>query len=175
MRKKDETLEQTILDIAKETVGKAGPAAITIRSIAAKAGIASGTVYNYFSGKDEILLELTEDYWHSALTEMQGEIHAGTFRGQLEEIYAFLSQKIRQSAGLLLESLSDVEDAGRKSVNDMQKTVKAALVQRLEQDTAIRPGIWNDMFTKEQYADFVMMHMRILLQMQTADPSFFLK
>jgi len=48
-------------------------------SLAGKAGVAAGTVYNYFSNKDEILLALTEEYWRQALLEMKTEITAVSF------------------------------------------------------------------------------------------------
>lgn len=63
MRRKDDTLRDTLLDCARNIADTDGIEAINIRSIAGKAGVAAGTVYNYFSSKDEILLALTEEYW----------------------------------------------------------------------------------------------------------------
>ena len=48
MRKRDETMQRTILSIARELIDESGPDSINIRIIAEKAGIATGTVYNYF-------------------------------------------------------------------------------------------------------------------------------
>ena len=61
MRRKDDTLRDTLLEYARELADSEGLEAVNIRSIAGKAGVAAGTVYNYFAGKDEILLALTED------------------------------------------------------------------------------------------------------------------
>ena len=70
MRKKNDMLRGTLLDIARRVADTQGIDAVNIRSIAQEAGVASGTVYNYFSSKDEILLALTEVYWQQALLEM---------------------------------------------------------------------------------------------------------
>lgn len=175
MRKKDETLQSIILDLAREMAETTGPDSINIRAIAKKAGIATGTVYNYFPSKDDILLALTREYWEHALTEMRETIRSGTFYDQLEEIYTFLSKQIRQSAGMLMGSLRNVETIGREQMQSMQQVLRAEIIQRMEQDAAIREEVWDDTFTKEQYATFVIRNMTFLLQMKIKDISFFLE
>ena len=84
MRKKDETLRDTLLSLARSIADTDGIDAVNIRTIAQRAGIATGTMYNYFSNKDEILLALTEEYWMQALVEMKTAITADSFCQQLE-------------------------------------------------------------------------------------------
>ncbi len=71
MRKKDDTLRDTLLALARKIADEDGLDAINIRFLAKKAGVATGTVYNYFTNKDEILLALTEEYWRQALLEVK--------------------------------------------------------------------------------------------------------
>lgn len=89
VRKKDDSLRGALIDYARELAEKEGPEAVNIRSLAGKAGIATGTVYNYFSCKDEILLALTEEYWRKTLADMRAAVTAPSFCGQLEEIFTF--------------------------------------------------------------------------------------
>ena len=77
MRKKDDALRDSLLALCRETAEREGLEAINIRSIAKRAGVAAGTVYNYFSGKDDILLALTEEYWREALAEMDRAVLSG--------------------------------------------------------------------------------------------------
>ncbi|MCI9311568.1 MAG: helix-turn-helix transcriptional regulator [Lawsonibacter sp.] len=49
MRKKNDALGGRLLEAARSIADADGIDAINIRSIAARAGVASGTVYNYFS------------------------------------------------------------------------------------------------------------------------------
>ena len=74
MRRKDDTMRDTLLNSARDIADTEGIDAVNIRSIAKRAGIASGTVYNYFLSKDEILLALTEEYWKQTLLEMKTKI-----------------------------------------------------------------------------------------------------
>ena len=48
MRRKDDTMRDTLLNSARDIADTEGIDAVNIRSIAKRAGIASGTVYNYF-------------------------------------------------------------------------------------------------------------------------------
>ena len=80
MRRKDETLRDTLLQCAREMVESDGIGAVNIRALAQKAGVATGTVYNYFSNKDEILLALTEEYWQLTLEEMKTAVTADSWK-----------------------------------------------------------------------------------------------
>lgn len=174
MRRKDDTLRDTLLDCARDLADTEGVDAINIRTLAGKAGVATGTVYNYFSGKDEILLALTEAFWKHTLMEMRTQITAGSFCGQLEEIYGFLRARIDQSAGKLMNSLGNAEAAGQERMASMQEALKAALILRMEQDPDVRRDIWDEIFTKEAFARFIMMNMTMLLKTGASDIRFFL-
>lgn len=173
MRRKDDTLRDTLLDFARNVADTEGIEAVNIRSIARKAGIASGTVYNYFSNKDEILLALTEEYWKQTLLELKTKITADSFCGQLQEIFSFLKERIDQSAGKFMNSLGNVEIAGQARMTSMQTELEAALIQRMEQDAEIRRDIWDETFTKEQFARFIMMNIVMLLKARAPDITFF--
>jgi AcrR family transcriptional regulator len=54
-------LRQTILDAAAEVMGEKGFAGTSIRAVAARAGVATGTVYLYFPDKRGLLLVLAEE------------------------------------------------------------------------------------------------------------------
>lgn len=174
MRRKDDSLRDTLLSLARNVADTEGIEAVNIRSIAKKAGIASGTVYNYFSNKDEILLALTEEYWKQTLLEMESKITADSFCGQLQEIFSFLKGRIDQSAGKLMNSLGNAETAGQVSMMSMQTELEAALIQRMEHDAEIRRDIWDETFTKEQFARFIMMNMMMLLKARVPDITFFI-
>ncbi|MCC8026322.1 MAG: TetR/AcrR family transcriptional regulator [Clostridium sp.] len=173
MRRKDDRLRGALLDSARKIADVEGIEAVNIRSIARSAGVATGTVYNYFANKDEILLSLTEEYWRQALHEMKKQITSGSFCGQLEEMFAFLREGIDGSAGKLMNSLGKAETAGQESMAHMQQTLELSLVRRLESDGKVRRDIWNEVFTKEEFAHFIMMNMMWLLRTGAADIRFF--
>lgn len=174
MRKKDDTLRDTLLDLSRQIADAEGIDAVNIRAIAKRAGVATGTVYNYFSNKDEILLALTEEYWRQTLAEMRNAVTSDSFCGQLQEIFYFLKIRIDQSAGKLMNSLGNVETAGQASMASMQSALETSFVYRMEQDSEIRKDVWNETFTKEQFARFIMMNLMMLLKTKAPDIDFFI-
>lgn len=173
MRKKDDTLRNTLLRSAKNIADTEGIEAVNIRSIARKAGIASGTVYNYFSNKEEILLALTEEYWNQALLDMKRNITADSFCGQLQDIFFFLREQIDQSAGKLMNSLGNMETAGQLRMLSAQTELETILIRCMERDADIRGDIWDELFTKKQFAHFIMMNLMMLLKTRASDITFF--
>ena len=165
MRKKDETLRDTLLSFAREIVSTQGPDALNIRTLSKRVGVASGTVYNYFASKDEILLVLTEEYWQQTLLDMRGEIYADRFTDQISEIYFFLKRRVGESAGVLMNSLSNVESAGRERMQSMQGVLRSAIIEQMRTDAEIKQSIWDDKLTQERFADFIIMNMMLLLRM----------
>lgn len=168
MRRKDETLRETLLEFAHKITDEYGANALNIRALATRAGVSSGTVYNYFSGKDEILLALTEEYWAKALAEMRGAIGPGSFTTQLFEIYVFLKAKIGKSAGMLMDSLQNVEAMGRERMQSMQQILLMDIMERMQKDKKIRADIWDEALSAEQFAAFIVAHMMALLRMNAS-------
>lgn len=175
MRRKDDTLRGTLLDCARGIADSEGIGSINIRSIARRAGVATGTVYNYFSGKDELLLALTEEYWRQTLSDIRTSITADSFCGQLEEIFYLLRERIDDSAGKLMGSLGNSEEAGLQRMAAMHTALEKALIQRMEHDERIRQDIWNETFTKEGLARFIMMNLTTLLKTRAPDIHFLLE
>lgn len=172
MRRKDDALHGVLLELARQMADAEGIDAVNIRSLAKAAGVATGTVYNYFAGKDDILLALTEAYWRQTLADMRAVITADSFCGQLEQIYAFLRLRIDRSAGRLMNSLGTASVEGRERMTAMQSTLVTALIQRMDRDPSIPRDIWTDPITQEKFARFIMMNMVMLLRTGAEDMSF---
>lgn len=164
MRKKDDSLRGALLDSARTIADTEGIEAVNMRSIAQRAGVATGTVYNYFSSKEDILLALTEEYWRKTLHEMRTAVTAASFCGQLEEIFFFLKERIDSSGSSLMNSLGEVKKAGQERMDSMQAVLAETLVRRMEQDPSVRDDIWNETFTMEQYSRFIVANMVMLLR-----------
>lgn len=175
MRHKDDNLRSTLLSIARQITDTEGIAAVNIRLIARRAGVATGTVYNYFSNKDEILLALTEEYWKDTLPVMWESITSESFCGQLEEIFLFLQDRIQNSAGLLMQSLENVENAGHERMAIMQRVMEKEMIRRMELDHQIRADLWDTDFTMEKYSRFIMMNIMMLLRADLTDINFFMQ
>lgn len=67
MAKMIENLRQTILEHAKKLLYNGNYKDFSMRNIASLCGIATGTIYNYFPTKKDLLRELMTQYWKEYL------------------------------------------------------------------------------------------------------------
>ena len=174
MRKKDQECRQALLAAARKIECAEGVDAISIRRLATEAHIATGTVYNYFENKQDVLLELTEEYWKNALIEMRTYVTAARFSDQIRQVIAFLSAKMNDCAAILMRSLHEDEESGRVRMAAMQQSLQQELINRLERDESVRSDVWNNRFTKEAFAVFVLSNLLTLLQKKDGDAELFL-
>ncbi|HHY64332.1 MAG TPA: TetR/AcrR family transcriptional regulator [Clostridiaceae bacterium] len=74
MPKLIENVKKRILEAAKNELLESEYSGFTIRSVAARCGIAVGTVYNYFPTKDTLAASVMLDDWNKALSAMRQSI-----------------------------------------------------------------------------------------------------
>lgn len=169
MRKKDDTLQDTLLELARAVAETQGPDAINIRTIAKQAGVATGTVYNYFANKDDLLLALTEDCWKRALAELETAIPPGRFPARLAAVFTFLQKQLDAPGGRLMNHLGGAETAGMARMADAQRRLADILLRMLEEDREISPGVWDRVVTPENLVRLLMLNLMALLR--TREPS----
>ena len=73
-----ENLRERILDTAREALVADGWRALSMRALAQRVGVAPGTLYNYFSDKEEIVATLALADWQDALARMDAVAAAAT-------------------------------------------------------------------------------------------------
>ncbi len=73
--------EANILRAAKTTFAEKGYAGLRMSGVARRAGVAEGTVYSYFSSKDDLIRALVGEYWAELTCDARAAIkgHNGTF------------------------------------------------------------------------------------------------
>jgi TetR/AcrR family fatty acid metabolism transcriptional regulator len=72
MRKKEGDKQTAILDAAVQVFQREGFAGAQVAAVAVEAGIATGSVYLYFKGKDAILDGVFERFWCKVLERIEG-------------------------------------------------------------------------------------------------------
>lgn len=77
---------QRILDASQKLMGERGFSNVTIADIAQEAGVAAGTLYHYFNGKDAVLSYIERGKFQEA----KAEVDAQEFPTVAEKIRAFV-------------------------------------------------------------------------------------
>lgn len=100
MPKRIENLQETILQQAKQLMLENGYPMLTMREVAARCGIAVGTLYNYFPSKEALAGGMMLEDWHGILTEMKAACTAAAEPSQaLTALYEGVSRFSRQYSG----------------------------------------------------------------------------
>lgn len=81
---------QEILCAAKALAAQNGVAGMNVRAVAAKCGIAVGTVYNHYPDKGTLIAAVVEDFWRGAFSTIDRDALAAL--PPVEAIEAFYSQ-----------------------------------------------------------------------------------
>jgi AcrR family transcriptional regulator len=104
-----EARRNQILDAAAEVFAEKGFHRTTTKDIAGKAGIAEGTIYNYFDSKDDLLIGMM-----SRLTELETlgdeltEALQGDVRDFFVEMFRHRVESLERSQGILRAVLPEV-------------------------------------------------------------------
>lgn len=72
MPKKIINLESRLVEEARKQIEEVGYSAMTIRSVAKACGVGVGTVYNYFSTKDDLLASYLLSDWNQCIAVING-------------------------------------------------------------------------------------------------------
>lgn len=142
-------VRRRLLDAAAEVLAERGPAGLTVRAIAARAGVSVGLLYNYFADRDDLLVALTLDrFGQQAEAGRQLNDQAGTGSVQ-DNLVAFGSGMVSAStlelARLVLarpdlaDRVSQALDTGAPGLDVIEQTLAGYL--RAEQRLGrVHPG-----------------------------------
>jgi AcrR family transcriptional regulator len=96
-----ENLEARLIDEAEKQITKNGYGAMTMRSVAKGCGIGVGTVYNYFSCKEELVAKFLLKDWNEALADFDAiSENSQTVRPVARHIYDCLTAFARRHAAI---------------------------------------------------------------------------
>jgi len=141
--------EQAILDAACAIAAEGSMAAVQIASVAARAGIAAGTVYRYFPSKTDLVAELVAAVAGRELDAMHaaGDAAPGPLSALAAAIATFASRALharRLAWAVIAEPVDAQVDALRLDYRqslaaELETRIKAAIAARLlpEQDARV--------------------------------------
>lgn len=86
-------VKEDILAVTRQMIKENGYSELNIRNIASRCGVATGTVYNYYSSKDEIITEILLTEWKLMLRRIDQNSKTSTspLIERLETIYKELN------------------------------------------------------------------------------------
>ena len=108
-----ENLENLLMEEAERQIRKNGYRAVTIRSVAAEAGVGVGTVYNYFPSKDALLASFMLTDWQKCMDRISRSAdHADTPEPVIRTMHEQLCRFTQQHEGIICDEGASTSFAG---------------------------------------------------------------
>ena len=170
------TSREQLLAAAGEIAAGRGLAGLSIRALAARCGVAVGSIYNYFPTKADLVAALVEDFWRrtahrTASTPLPGE----AFPDYVGRLYGDLRASVEQFRAGWAAQLSALEpealEQGRALERRCFVQMKRGLSSALEQSGA--PAWGGPAAEAGPFVDFVFRNLLALLREGEPDCAYF--
>ena len=161
-------MKEAIFEAATSVLGEHGVAGMTMERVAAAAGLAKGSLYNYFQGKED-LLQFLRDRICQPLFQAIDEI-AGNGLSPPEKLCSILrefSDHLAQHCGVIAMLLR--EDGGRRLVESSRQSGRQRVLAPVAAifDQGVKQGYFRPLDATES-ACMVLACMNELFEMQLA-------
>lgn len=111
MPKNLENIKEDIIRVTRKLLVEEGYEKLNVRTIATKCGIATGTFYNYFNSKQEIVEEILKIEWNMMLRRIeQGSKAEVSLIVKLETVYTELSVLMNDIHKIWFENFNHSQD-----------------------------------------------------------------
>ena len=161
------TSKEAIMQVCRRIVAEKGLKALNMRLVADECHIALGTLYNYYADKDELVLATVESIWRDIF---HAEQRCGTglsFPDYVADLYTRIRKGAEAYPGFLTGQSISIASAKRgEAKSAMEHTfahMKAGMLEVLRADQAVREDSFTASFSKENFVDFVLDSMLVLL------------
>ena len=164
------TSKEAILKSCREIVSTKGLQALNMRCVAEACHVALGSLYNYFSCKEDLVLATIESVWRDIFHVEQ----AGHAELPFPEYVAWIFQRLQCGAReypnfFIAHSLS-FASSGKSRARDAMvryfEHMETDMSQALRGDAALRADAFSSELTESDFLDFVLTNILALLMRQ---------
>jgi len=167
------TSKEEILNACREIVSKQGLSAVNMRSVAQKCNVALGSLYNYFPNKDELLLSTIETVWHDIFHMDHSNRDEESFSQIVEWIFSSIQKSTYEYPNFFTAHSLSITSNEKNTAKDMMEMnlqhIKKEMRKCLDQDKTVRKGAFSKKFTKDDFIDFVLEHIILLILQDEKD------
>lgn len=160
-----------ILDTAQKILFKEGYAKLSMRNIAKEAGLAVGTIYNYYSDKKDLIIDMMEEYWKKYFKILKNiEVSEEDFYLKLKKVFHYLQDFITNFREIWLRvefyNRKDYVEAGiaREEIY-IDKYIKSIEQLLIKEIFNSKPELYDKISPKE-LSEFISMNLITIVQMK---------
>ncbi|MGN0629900.1 MAG: TetR/AcrR family transcriptional regulator [Ruminococcus sp.] len=166
------TSKEKIMQVCRRIASEKGLKALNMRAVAGECGIALGTLYNYFSDKEELLIAAITSVWQDifSLTEQKENSPTLLFSEYVEKVFINVSERFRDYPDFFTAHSVAVTASGKDRAKNAMETctdkIRDLLLAALRRDNLVSPQAFKDSFSEESFVDFILDSIILLLIQQ---------
>lgn len=166
------TSKEEIMLVCRRIAAEKGLKSLSMRAVAGECGIALGTLYNYFSDKEELLIAAIASVWQDifSLTEQEDNSPPFRFSEYVEKVFANVCGRFRDYPDFFMAHSVAVtasgKDRARKAMEHCTEKIRGSLLAALRRDNAVSAQAFGDSFSEESFVEFVLDSIILLLMQQ---------
>lgn len=153
------TSREEIMRVSRKIVSEKGLPALNMRALAKECGIALGTLYNYYSDKDELVVAAIESVWQDIL-EKSAPDSGVRFSQYVTQTYAHIIERLKDYPDFLAaHSISVAGSAKGKARGMMERCfgkIRGELHAALREDKNVDRSIFSETFREEDLIEHIL-------------------
>lgn len=161
------TSKEAILRACRKIAAEQGLPALSMRAVAGECGVALGTLYHYFPGKDALLLAAVESVWQDIFHTDGACEPARSFPDYAARLYRCARKGAEEYPNFLTAHSTAIAGTGRGEGRDAMERVfghmRTGLLAALRADPEVDPAVFSPAFTENDLAELVLDHILLLL------------
>ena len=127
-------VKEDILAVTRQMIKETGYSELSIRNIAARCGVATGTVYNYYSSKNQIIAEILMNEWKLMLRRIDQNIkNVSQVIDKLEIIFSELNNFMINVHGKWFENhpIENTEEMNIGKLNEKRVLLRNQISEKV--------------------------------------------
>lgn len=165
--------KEVIITASKEIASHSGLSALNMREVAAKCGVAVGSVYNYFPSKSELVATTVEDIWREIIMDANINNEESDFLSSVKYLFELAKKGTENYPNFFFVHTTgfgaENKSRGREIMTSFFGELNRNLIAILENDNRVSNNAFNDTFDKAVFVGFVLSNVLMLLQNNTAN------
>ncbi len=161
------TSKEAIMQVCRRIVAEKGMNVLNMRLVADECGIALDKLYNYFAGKDALVLAAVESIWRDIFHAGTPQETAPFFPGYVAVLYGRVPKGAEAYPGFLTgHSISIAASKRGEAKSVMEHTfahMKAGMLEVLRKDPPVPSNAFTPSFSQEDFVGFVQDQLLVLL------------
>ena len=161
------TSKEAIMEVCRQIVADRGLSALNMRTVAKECNIALGTLYNYFSDKNELLIATVESVWRDIFRIDRSCRSVLSFTDYVVRIYERVQSGAGQYPGFLTAHSVSIAKIGKGEAKSIMQRyfeqMKKEMLEILHGDRTVTQGAFSEEFTESDFIDFVLENLMLIL------------